>query len=161
MLIGIMSDSHNNINNIKKALSVMRKRNVSAIIHCGDICRPSAFRIIVKEGLPIYCSFGNMDNPKLLKDEFSSYENVLFSYAGKIDIGGKRISFTHFPHLAESMALEGNSDIIFYGHTHEKKKTLLNNTLLVNPGEILGRSHIPSFALFDTNQSVLEFVELE
>jgi len=159
MLVGIMGDSHNNIQNVKNALSVMNERGISIIIHCGDICKPSVLKIMGKYGIPIYCSFGNMDNAGILKRALSHFKNVSLFNIGKMDINGCKIAFVHFPYIAESIAMNGGYDVVFYGHTHEMEKKILNDTILANPGEIAGISRDPSFVVFDTKTGSCNFVK--
>ena len=40
MIIAIMSDSHDNIWNLRKALEIIKKKNAQMIIHCGDFIAP-------------------------------------------------------------------------------------------------------------------------
>ncbi len=40
MVIGILSDTHNNVENTRKALEIFRRENIRRLFHCGDITRP-------------------------------------------------------------------------------------------------------------------------
>ena len=40
MKIGVLSDSHDNLPNIRKAVEVFSKNGVEALIHGGDFCSP-------------------------------------------------------------------------------------------------------------------------
>ena len=42
MKIGLISDTHDNIQNIRKAISLFNDKNVSFVIHAGDIVSPEA-----------------------------------------------------------------------------------------------------------------------
>jgi len=138
----------------------MKGRGVSVIIHCGDICRPSALKVIERAELSVFCAFGNMDNPELLKREFLQSKNVTLFGVGAVNIDRKKVGFVHFPHIAESLALEGRFDAVFHGHTHRKREEMLNGTLIVNPGEIAGLSNKLSFVIYDTKENKVDFVDL-
>ena len=45
MKIGIISDSHDDITNVNKAIGIFEEMNVESIIHAGDIISPP----IIKE----------------------------------------------------------------------------------------------------------------
>ena len=40
MIIAVMSDSHDNIWNLRKALTIIKKQKAKMIIHCGDFIAP-------------------------------------------------------------------------------------------------------------------------
>ena len=42
MKIGIISDSHDHVDNIRRAVSVFREASVELVIHAGDIVSPPA-----------------------------------------------------------------------------------------------------------------------
>ncbi len=40
MKIGIISDTHDRIDNLHKAITLLQVRGVQILIHCGDLCAP-------------------------------------------------------------------------------------------------------------------------
>ena len=44
MLLGILSDTHEHINNIEKAKAVFAEKSVEQIIHLGDYCAGPSVR---------------------------------------------------------------------------------------------------------------------
>ena len=40
MKIGVLSDTHDNLVNIRKAVEIFSKNGVEAVIHAGDFCSP-------------------------------------------------------------------------------------------------------------------------
>ena len=40
MKIGVLSDTHDNLTNIRKAVEIFSKNGVEALIHGGDFCSP-------------------------------------------------------------------------------------------------------------------------
>jgi putative phosphoesterase len=59
MKIGIMSDSHDHIENIKKCVALFREREVEFVIHLGDFVNPNSVRAM--KGLKLIAVFGNND----------------------------------------------------------------------------------------------------
>ena len=46
MLIGVISDTHNNIKNIDKIIGLFNEEKVSSVIHSGDIANAEAFPVL-------------------------------------------------------------------------------------------------------------------
>ena len=44
MLVGILSDTHDRLTTLEKALAEFKRRKVDAVIHCGDLVAPFAAR---------------------------------------------------------------------------------------------------------------------
>ena len=62
MKIGIISDSHDHIENIKRGIQILRKDEVELIIHLGDYVNPNSVRAFEGTGLTVI--FGNNDGDK-------------------------------------------------------------------------------------------------
>ncbi|WP_187148145.1 metallophosphoesterase family protein [Thermofilum adornatum] len=62
--IAVVSDSHDNLEAISLFIEHVKKENIEAIIHAGDIVSPFALRMF--KGLKLYAVFGNNDGEKLL-----------------------------------------------------------------------------------------------
>ncbi len=53
-------------------------------------------------------------------------------------------------------------DLICYdGCDHIKHHEIIDQTHFVNPGEIMGMDHAPTWGLYDTETNVFEWVEVE
>jgi putative phosphoesterase len=78
----------------------------------------------------------------------------------EVELEGRKIAVCHKPEFAEGLATTGKYDVVFYGHTHEAKSKKVGETLLVNPGEILGGKGAPSFAIYDTEADKVDFLEI-
>jgi len=50
MKIAVMSDSHDNIWKLRKALGIIQSKNCEKIIHCGDFVAPFMFKELVQGG---------------------------------------------------------------------------------------------------------------
>ncbi len=170
MKIAVMSDSHDNMNSILKAVSIINKRNVDALIHCGDYVAPFVKRWFDKLNNSIkknfYGVFGNNDGEKLfLKQhlgqicEFPQNGHELI-----LELGGKRIFASHMPReqTIEALANSGKFDIILSGHTHSlSNKKLDNGNLVINPGELCGYiTGRATFAIVDTEKMESEIIDI-
>lgn len=166
MKIAIISDTHDNVTNIQKAILWMKKNKISQIIHCGDICAPSVLKEIANLfGKKIHVVFGNVDG-----DQFTigkeigdgTLKNVILrGDLGEIKIGNKNIAFTHKPYFARALAGTGKYDLVFYGHTHKPFEEKVGNCELVNPGTLAGIFYKATFAVYDTKTNTLALKVLE
>ncbi|MEX2680033.1 MAG: metallophosphoesterase [Candidatus Sigynarchaeota archaeon] len=143
MKIGIMSDTHDNLENVEKIVSIFKKAGLGAVIHCGDYCSPFVARKLAAiEGIPFYAVRGNNDGD-------ISFLNTTFAKLGPIkepyiefDIEGRKVLLLHGHAMPEScitdIAKGGRYDIIVYGHYHHVRNEMVGKTLVLNPGEACG-----------------------
>lgn len=135
-VIGIISDTHDNLPNIKKSIEIFNQKNVSLVIHCGDFVAPFTLLAFKELQCPLIGVFGNCDGEKeyLLTQaknlNFSVYEPPHIA-----SIYNKSILITHKP-----VPITEDIDILIYGHTHkpEVKYQQFNSKLIINPGEASG-----------------------
>ncbi len=173
MKIAIISDTHDNIPNLEKALFWFKKLDISLIIHCGDLCAPSILTEVLVPNFSgkIHLVCGNADDQELLSVKVKELKNVkLHEELGEIKIGNKNIAFIHKPERVKKIASSGRYDLVFYGHTHqpwvEESKLKIENcklkiVKLVNPGNLAGIFYKATFAIYDTETDKLELKILE
>ncbi len=153
MKIAVMSDSHDNIWNLRKALDVVEKEKVEMIIHCGDFIAPFMLKELDQAGVPVHGVFGNNDGDRYLLTRFSltTLNNItLYDPVGQVGIDGFTIAFTHHGMVGEGLASQGIFHMVCYGHSHEYSYRKEKKTALLNPGEIMGKDGEPGFCLVDT-----------
>ena len=170
MRIAVLSDTHDNIQNITKAVSIINKRNIDALIHCGDYVAPFVIKPFDKLNDSIkknfYGVFGNNDGDKIFLTqnlgqicEFPQNGHELI-----LELGGKRIFVSHMPReqTIKALANSGNFDIILSGHTHSlSNKKFDNGSLVINPGELCGYlTGRATFAIVDTEKMESEIIDL-
>ncbi len=162
MKIGIISDSHDNIPNLKKALAILEKENCEELIHCGDFCDPFMIKEL-RENFKgkIHCVFGNTDDKFLSTKKAIELNINLYGDFAEIEIDNKKIAIIHSPAIAEAVALSDKYDLVCHGHDHKKRCESRGETLLVNPGEIAGIKNNPSIAIYDTEKNEIKHIELK
>jgi len=161
MLIGVISDTHDNIWNLEKVIKQLKEKRVETLIHCGDFCGPFIINILAETNIPVHCVFGNTDDQFKATRFADATKNVtLHGELAEIELAGKKIAVTHLPQFAEGLAYTGKYDVVFYGHTHKKDNQKIGNSLLVNPGEVMGKAGVPSFAVYNTENNEVEFNEI-
>ena len=165
MKIVIISDTHDNLSNLKKAVDLIKKEKIKIIIHCGDIFRLDTLKLGLKsfQG-KIYIIFSKTDADFSRIPE-NSFKNLPKSKAweelGQIKLDKKKIAFCHFPEIGRDLAKTQKYDLVFYGHTHKPWEETIGKTRLVNPGNLAGLFYKPTFAVYDTKTNKLELKILE
>ncbi len=165
MLIGVFSDVHDNLDNLKKAIEIFKTRGVEALIFCGDFCSPIPARAMAQAfGGDIHCVFGNGDGDRFLISQaaHTQYPNLkLHGEHAELELGGAKIAVTHYPFYAQALARTGDYQAVFSGHTHERREERFGSCLWVNPGETLAWKGPASCVVYNTESNAAEFVEIE
>ncbi len=163
MIVAVMSDSHDNIWNLRSALAVIGKEGAEMIIHCGDFVAPFMLKELEKAGIPVHGVFGNNDGEQYLLTKLSltTLSNItLHGLVGQVDINGFNIGFTHQQIVAEGLAAGGNYQMVCFGHSHKYLLKEEGRTIMLNPGEIMGKDGLPGFCLIDTDTAKIKKVVL-
>jgi putative phosphoesterase len=166
MLIGIISDTHENMDVIKKAVEIFNSKNVNLVVHAGDIISPITFTYFSKLNCKMYLVFGNNDGEKkMLKEKYSQIgliqEPPLEFEIKDEDKTLKFIVFHAPPQNLEELAFSNKYGYIIYGHTHKKDFRKIGNTAIINPGEAGGwLFNNKSIVLLDTKENKVEFVDI-
>jgi len=165
MKIAILSDSHDNLPNIYKALDYINKHGAEMIIHCGDIAAAGVLKEIAEKfSGPIHLVLGNVTSDlETLKMKSADYKHVKVNYDDPVELkaAGKKIAFTHYPETGRQLAESGKYDYVFYGHSHKPWQEKIKNTQLINPGTLGGLFNKATFALWDTKKEEPELIILE
>ncbi len=167
MKIGILSDVHDQILNLKKGLEIFIEQEVEQLIFCGDFCSPFSAKELALFPGKIHAVYGNNDGDRhLISSIAASHQNftIYGEYGGDeknlIVLDGVRIAITHYPFYAEALARTGWFDAVFNGHTHLYKKQKFSGTLLLNPGEVAGIFNEPTIAVYNTSNRSSEMISI-
>ncbi len=161
MQIAVLSDIHDNIWNLEKALAQLADADM--LLFLGDFCAPFSLKQIADAFRgPIHCVPGNNDGDMfLLMTVAAAAGNVTFhNPVGVVEADGRTIAIAHYPEIAEGLAATGKYDAVFSGHTHVFMQQQVGDTLWVNPGEVMGRFGEPGFGLYDTRTGAFRRVRL-
>lgn len=164
MRIGIISDTHDQLQNLSYCLNYLRNDGIETVIHCGDLGRD--YLITLFEGLRLIIVFGNCD--KVTNVIQRRVEQLgMDSFAGQTFDGyldGKQILVTHGYYQNDLMqaALSGQYQYIISGHTHWRKDEQIGETRMINPGALGGTKHqTRSFMVLDLAKDELSIVEVQ
>jgi len=140
MLIGVVSDTHNNIKNIKKIINLFNEEQVNLVIHTGDITKAETLQIFSELNCKITGVFGNNDRKELGLENVCSENNFIFQEPPLLLIlNRKKIVIFHEPDLIEDYINRNKDiDIVLHGHTHRFRQETIGKTSYFNPGESSG-----------------------
>lgn len=135
MLIGLMSDSHDNLPAIAAAVAFFNRNKVGLVLHAGDIISPFCARELKKLACPLVIVFGNNDGERAGWRKVAVGWAEIHEHRYETTIDGCRILMMHEPLDLSALEAGGLYDVIIYGHTHEVVTRTAGKTLVVNPGE--------------------------
>jgi putative phosphoesterase len=158
--IGIVSDTHEHVRTIIKAVALFKERNLSMVIHCGDIISPPVLERFA--GLPLRLVYGNNDGERSgLKKKctelgFSEIVDTL-----TFECGGKKFFVNHGtnPRVVADAVESQEYDYVLHGHTHEKRNEVVGRTRIINPGALFSASRY-TIAFLTVETGEVEFVEI-
>ena len=163
MLIAIMSDSHDNIWNVRKALDIIESHKTELIIHCGDLIAPFTLKELAKFDGPVHWVLGNNDGDPYMLTKISLCESKNtkpHGHIGKLYLDKFSIAFTHYEETGHALAHTGNYDLVCCGHTHVYRIEKIGNSILLNPGDVMGKDGPGRFCLFDTVTRDTEAIQI-
>ncbi len=171
MLVGVLSDTHDNLKNVEKVARIIKKLNVDMVIHLGDIIAPFTLAKLASEleGIKITAIFGNNCGEKSgLYNVAKAFNIDLLEPPTSIKINDKKILLIHgwgpaemTEEIVEALASSGKWDVILYGHTHKSRIDYIKGKLVLNPGEVAGALYEPSFALLDIDLLKAKIIKVE
>jgi putative phosphoesterase len=161
VLIGILSDSHDNIYKVRRAAELFRSLGCSLVIHAGDFIAPFAAKELEAAGCPIKAVFGNCDGER---DGLKTFIGTFGEIADPplvFDWEKKRFLLTHREVRVEKDLASQAYDVVIFGHTHNPVIRIEGKTILINPGEAGGwMSGKCTAALLDPVSGSAEIVSL-
>ncbi len=169
MKIGVLSDTHDHLVNIKQAVDIFKREGIEFLIHAGDFCSPFVFKELDKlrpECGKAYAVFGNNDGDKVLLTRnaggFCSIQPGIL----KINIDNRAIVVMHYPDIADELYRSGEFDLVIYGHTHKRRLdtfTKGSRTItILNPGSCAGYlADKPTIAVVELKSMSVNLFTLE
>jgi hypothetical protein len=161
MKIGIISDSHDHIDNIRKSIQIFKDKGVDFVLHLGDYVNPASVKAF--QGIKLMGIFGNNDGDKFrLINAFNEVGGEIKGDFFEIELDNMKFACYHGtePQLKDALIECGKYDIVLYGHVHECENTKIGRTLVLNPGTAHGFGNRATIIIFDTQIKQPEFVDL-
>ena len=157
MLVGIMSDSHDDMERIDAAVEFFNSKGVAHVLHSGDLISPFTFELLGGIKAEFTAIFGNNDGDHVLLKEKSG--DRVNTQPFQVEIAGRKIVMVHEPAAVEALAKSGEYDVVIYGHTHTPEMRKVGHALVINPGKT-ARLHKgeSTVALLDTETLKAEII---
>lgn len=165
MLIGAISDTHDNLPQIEKAVKYLNDQKVDLVLHAGDYVAG----FVVPKFKALNCKligvFGNNDGDhELLKKRFSETTNcTIHDQFAQMTLDGYRIALLHGTEteLLNAIIDSGYFNAVIHGHSHSKNFEKKGKTFSINPGELCGYlTGKSTLALLDTVKNEAKIIEL-
>jgi putative phosphoesterase len=175
MKIAVISDTHDNLRVLDKALHYFKNQGIELIIHCGDWDMPFVMRIFAKFNIPIKGVLGNGD-PDIQKYQYQMQnlpvlKNLKLDLSARMQdfsVDGKRIAVFHGddPHVKYLIIESQLYDVFCVGHNHESSIEKKGKTLVINPGTFIGYSIekgiVPATAaIYDTQTNEAQMIDID
>lgn len=169
MKIGVITDTHDQHDNIRKAVDIFNSHNVELVVHCGDWVSP--FTLAFYEGLncPIKGVFGNNDGDRYRLLERSKATKLDIQFEERfmsLDLEGRKIAVFHgdYRELTDALITCGKYDAVFHGHFHIAENKMVGKTLSLNAGTLMNvtsdKVQGASIAIYDTKTNSAEIITL-
>ena len=140
MLVGVVSDTHNNIKNIRQIIDIFNNECVDIVIHTGDITKPESLKIFSELNCSMIGVFGNNDRTESgLQEVCEEFNFDIHEPPYLTTLSNKKIAIFHEPDLIPNFIEENRSiDLILHGHTHRYREESIDKVTYFNPGESAG-----------------------
>lgn len=139
MKIGIVSDTHNNLKNVRQIISLFNDVNVERVIHTGDISQAKVMEAFSALEAPLFGVYGNNDQGEL-ESLAAAADAMGFHFIQPplaLEWAGKKIVVVHDPLELEPLDTHAY-DVILHGHTHRLRVERNEHHMIFNPGECAG-----------------------
>jgi uncharacterized protein len=171
MLIGILSDTHDNAINLVNAIKLFNKRKVKLAIHCGDWVSPFMPDFCEEAKFKIISIFGNNEGDKyrfLMRSKINKWNIEFHNKFVELELEKRKLIAYHGDSDAIMISLIASKkyDAVFSGHTHKAVVEKKGKTLHVNPGSTCGIAESKltkniTVAIYDTKNNSAEIINLK
>jgi putative phosphoesterase len=158
VLLGILSDTHDQIEITSRAVATLQREGAEVLIHCGDLARPEI--VAACSVLPFYFVFGNWDadNVPALRIAAEEFNAVCLGWGDTIVLDGKKIGVVHgHMRIDVRRVMQANPHYLLSGHSHIPTDQYDGEVRRINPGALHEAEHF-TVALLDLATDKLQFL---
>jgi putative phosphoesterase len=137
MRIGVVSDTHNRLPNVRRIVELLNAARVERVIHTGDITQARTLHALGDLDAPLAGVFGNNDEREPLLDAAAVHDFELHDGPLDLTLAERRIVVVHDPRELAA-ARRPEHDVALHGHDHRLTIDRTGGRLLFNPGECAG-----------------------
>jgi len=165
MLLGVISDTHDNVAAIEESVALFEELGVETLVHCGDFIAP--LMVPYFDAFELHGVLGNNDGDiDAIEQQFMELGNGsrLHGRYGELEFDGNSVFLMHGDQGMDVVneRAEEDHDYLLYGHFHAAEEREVGDTTVVNPG-----AHLPitddsrSVATVDLSDGEVEFHPIE
>ena len=137
MRLGILSDTHDELDRTIRAVRLLRDAGADAIVHCGDITGPAILRVCA--AVPCWFVFGNNDSDSVpaLREAAANYGAICLGWGDTFEIGARRVGVVH-GHMTSDVrrVLSQRPEFLLSGHSHIPTDVTVDGVRRINPGAL-------------------------
>jgi len=160
MFLGVVSDTHGDIERTRAAVAMLEGFEIAAVLHCGDI--GSAEIVPLFRRWPTHFVFGNCDyDCRPLEKAIERERQTCRQRFGSLELESQKIAFLHGDdsRLLRETVASGQWDMVCHGHTHVACQEWHGNTLVLNPGAV-HRANPHSIAVVELPARTVHVLEI-
>ena len=137
MRIGVVSDTHNNLKNVRKIVELFNAEGVDRVIHTGDISQAKTLDVLACLDAPLFGVFGNNDQEREALTQAIERHGFAFQDPPlHLHWCERSIIVVHDP-----LEFEGHlahQELALPGHTPRYRLETSGSQVIVNPGACAG-----------------------
>ncbi|WP_416838603.1 metallophosphoesterase [Haloferax sp. DFSO52] len=162
MKLGVVSDTHDNLDYVEAAVSHFEAEDADVVVHCGDIVAPFSATPFDAD-FDFHAVRGNNDGEWKLREIVESFGTYHDDFA-HLTLGGTDVAVYHGTEagLVDALVESGSYDYVLRGHTHRRTFEQRNGTVHINPGglPISGADELFHVAVIDLETGDVSFTPL-
>jgi hypothetical protein len=162
MRIAILSDTHDDLAALERAVRILQAEGIEILLHCGDLCGPAVVEALAP--FDAWIARGNMDrHPELAPTVREVFGAGKLADRHRLTLDGHSAALVHGHREAELrriIASNGHA-YVFHGHTHRRRDQRIGRTRVINPGAVGGMPwQQRSFCILDLTTDEATFPEV-
>jgi putative phosphoesterase len=136
--IGVVSDTHNHLRNVRRIVELFNAARVDRVVHTGDITQAKTLEVFAGLEAKLVGVFGNND---LERESLEAAADAAGFHLQEpplsIEWHAQRLLILHDPYFLteENLAIH---DVVLHGHTHRPVHERRAGAFVFNPGECAG-----------------------
>ena len=146
----IISDSHSQLSYIDDVLR-KHKNDYDILVHLGDQCSDMLTFLPLENktesSKQVYLVRGNIENDLVFNSDSKIQKE--FKESVSLEIEGFSVFFTHGHRFSlqstslflQKTAVKNGYDLVFHGHTHQRRNQVVDGIRYFNPGALVNREY--------------------